>query len=191
MPTWHLGPQSSTGSGLHPSAVSTAATQQQEYHCCTVKSWTMLSVGWITLVCWNCHVTTPTGPHRPCRQPHNSKTIDAAGTGLMTVAGFGSLLSQRSARTTFPDLQNFRPGRVGQGRRAAAHTPHTNSPDRQLLRKQLTPSTTCLPAPCTCAPCMQLYGFRRVFAHTADIFFLRGIANPATVGVGLPRAVCV
>ncbi|KAF6259418.1 hypothetical protein COO60DRAFT_1008858 [Scenedesmus sp. NREL 46B-D3] len=59
-----------------------------------------------------------------------------AGTGLMTVAGFGSLLSERSARTTFPDLQDFRPGR--------------------------------------------LRGFRRVFAHTADIFFARGIAKPAT-----------
>lgn len=59
-----------------------------------------------------------------------------AGSGLMTVAGFGSLLSERSARTTFPDLQNFRPGR--------------------------------------------LRGYRRVFAHTADIFFVRGIARPET-----------
>lgn len=56
--------------------------------------------------------------------------------GLMTVAGFGSLLSERSARTTFPNLQNFRPGR--------------------------------------------LLGWRRVFAHTADVFFNRGIARPET-----------
>lgn len=56
--------------------------------------------------------------------------------GFMTVTGFGSLLSERSARTTFPDLQNFRAGR--------------------------------------------LYGYRRVFAHTADIFYARGIANVDT-----------
>lgn len=30
----------------------------------------------------------------------------------MTIAGFGSLLSERSARSTFPDLTNFRVGRV-------------------------------------------------------------------------------
>ncbi|KAF8058915.1 hypothetical protein HT031_005483 [Scenedesmus sp. PABB004] len=58
------------------------------------------------------------------------------GRGRMTVAGFGSLLSERSARSTFPDLQNFRPGR--------------------------------------------LRGWRRVFAHTADVFWARGIARPAT-----------
>ncbi|PNH05773.1 hypothetical protein TSOC_007925 [Tetrabaena socialis] len=57
--------------------------------------------------------------------------------GLMTVAGFGSLLSERSARYTFPELQNFRPGLV--------------------------------------------HGWRRVFAHTADVFFVRGIARPETV----------
>ncbi|KAG2491756.1 hypothetical protein HYH03_009917 [Edaphochlamys debaryana] len=56
--------------------------------------------------------------------------------GLMTVAGFGSLLSERSARFTFPDLINFRPGRV--------------------------------------------HGWRRVFAHTADVFYKRGIARPET-----------
>lgn len=56
--------------------------------------------------------------------------------GLMTIAGFGSLLSERSARYTFPDLQNFRPGRV--------------------------------------------HNWRRVFAHTADVFFTRGIARPHT-----------
>lgn len=40
----------------------------------------------------------------------------------------------------------------------------------------LVPSSVLLP---------QLYGFRRVFAHTADIFFVRGIANPATVSEGV------
>ena len=57
-------------------------------------------------------------------------------SGLMTVAGFGSLLSKKSAMSTFPDLVNFRPGR--------------------------------------------LRGWRRIFTHTADIFFKRGIARPDT-----------
>lgn len=56
--------------------------------------------------------------------------------GLMTVAGFGSLLSETSSRSTFPNLRNFRPGKVK--------------------------------------------NYRRVFAHTADIFYKRGIANLAT-----------
>ncbi|KXZ49783.1 hypothetical protein GPECTOR_19g234 [Gonium pectorale] len=56
--------------------------------------------------------------------------------GKMTIAGFGSLLSERSARYTFPDLTNFRVGRVD--------------------------------------------GWRRVFGHTADVFFARGIARPDT-----------
>ncbi|KAG5555152.1 hypothetical protein RHGRI_012626 [Rhododendron griersonianum] len=56
--------------------------------------------------------------------------------GLLSVCGFGSLLSERSARSTFPDLVDFRVARLN--------------------------------------------GFRRVFAHTAPIFFERGIANPET-----------
>ncbi|CAN8231900.1 unnamed protein product [Cochlearia groenlandica] len=51
----------------------------------------------------------------------------------ISITGFGSLLSERSARSTFPDLENFRVAK--------------------------------------------LHGFRRVFAHTAPIFFERGIAN--------------
>ena len=39
-----------------------------------------------------------------------------------TVAGFGSLLSERSARFTFPELENFREGRVRGWRRGFAHT---------------------------------------------------------------------
>ena len=54
----------------------------------------------------------------------------------LTILGFGSLLSERSASTTFPDLKNFRLGR--------------------------------------------LPNYRRVFAHPADIFFQRGIADLAT-----------
>ncbi len=40
----------------------------------------------------------------------------------MTVAGFGSLLSQKSARSTFPDLANFRLARVRGWRRVFSHT---------------------------------------------------------------------
>ncbi|EEC79057.1 hypothetical protein OsI_19621 [Oryza sativa Indica Group] len=58
------------------------------------------------------------------------------GGGRVSVVGFGSLLSERSARSTFPELEGFR---------VAA-----------------------------------LRGFRRVFAHSAPIFFERGIAIEAT-----------
>lgn len=56
--------------------------------------------------------------------------------GFFTVAGFGSLLSERSSRSTFPELQNFRAGKIK--------------------------------------------GWRRIFAHCADIFYERGIARPET-----------
>ena len=42
--------------------------------------------------------------------------------GLMTVAGFGSLLSERSARSTFPELTNFRLATIAGWRRVFAHT---------------------------------------------------------------------
>jgi len=41
--------------------------------------------------------------------------------GLVSVVGFGSLLSERSARTTFPHLQNFREARLRGWRRVFAH----------------------------------------------------------------------
>ena len=40
----------------------------------------------------------------------------------MTVAGFGSLLSERSARSTFPELTNFRLATIAGWRRVFAHT---------------------------------------------------------------------
>lgn len=40
---------------------------------------------------------------------------------LLTVAGFGSLLSETSARSTFPELQNFRLGHVSGYRRLFGH----------------------------------------------------------------------
>ena len=39
----------------------------------------------------------------------------------MTILGFGSLLSERSSRLTFPDLKNFRLGRLRNYRRVFAH----------------------------------------------------------------------
>lgn len=45
----------------------------------------------------------------------------ADGEGYMSVAGFGSLLSERSARTTFPSLVNFRVAKVRDYRRVFAH----------------------------------------------------------------------
>ncbi|GER27669.1 replicase polyprotein 1a [Striga asiatica] len=41
--------------------------------------------------------------------------------GLISVCGFGSLLSERSARSTFPDLINFRVAKLNGFRRVFAH----------------------------------------------------------------------
>lgn len=41
--------------------------------------------------------------------------------GMMSVVGFGSLLSQRSSQFTFPELQNFRLARLRGFRRVFAH----------------------------------------------------------------------
>lgn len=65
------------------------------------------------------------------------------GTRWFTICGFGSLLSERSARTTVPQLRNFRKARLATQKSAG-------------------------------------FSYRRVFAHTADVFFERGIADPAT-----------
>uniref|UniRef100_A0A7S0IWQ4 Gamma-glutamylcyclotransferase AIG2-like domain-containing protein n=1 Tax=Calcidiscus leptoporus TaxID=127549 RepID=A0A7S0IWQ4_9EUKA len=44
-------------------------------------------------------------------------------SGSITILGLGSLLSERSSRTTFPDLENFRLVIVKGYRRTFAHTP--------------------------------------------------------------------
>ncbi|KAL0393293.1 UNVERIFIED_CONTAM: hypothetical protein Sradi_2552100 [Sesamum radiatum] len=41
--------------------------------------------------------------------------------GLLSICGFGSLLSERSARSTFPDLINFRVAKLNGFRRVFAH----------------------------------------------------------------------
>eukprot|EP00877_Chromochloris_zofingiensis_P014569 jgi/Chrzof1/9366/Cz04g00060.t1 len=68
--------------------------------------------------------------------PHNHVTSHMIHPKLGTSHSSFMLPVERSARSTFPDLHNFRPGRV--------------------------------------------VGFRRVFAHTADIFWARGIAKADT-----------
>lgn len=45
------------------------------------------------------------------------------GSGAITILGLGSLLSERSARTTFPALRNFRIVRLRGYRRVFAHSP--------------------------------------------------------------------
>jgi len=47
----------------------------------------------------------------------------AASIKTITILGLGSILSERSARVTFPGLTNFRIGRVRGYRRIFAHTP--------------------------------------------------------------------
>ncbi len=58
--------------------------------------------------------------------PHGTELTDdfadvICDGNLLTVAGFGSLLSETSARSTFPELQNFRMGHVSGYRRVFAH----------------------------------------------------------------------
>ena len=51
-----------------------------------------------------------------------SAAAAASPTTTATILGLGSLLSERSSRTTFPDLKNFRLGRVSSGyRRVFGH----------------------------------------------------------------------
>ncbi|EPS58264.1 hypothetical protein M569_16552, partial [Genlisea aurea] len=41
--------------------------------------------------------------------------------GMISICGFGSLLSEKSARSTFPDLINFRAAKLSGFRRVFAH----------------------------------------------------------------------
>ena len=79
----------------------------------------------------------------------------------MSVAGFGSLLSVKSARSTFPDLLHFRQGKV-------------------CLRCNLTAGVAAAALSLQVFVHVQIQGYRRVFAHTAAVFFQRGIARPET-----------
>jgi hypothetical protein len=50
-----------------------------------------------------------------------SMITTASKDGMITILGFGSLLSERSSRMTFPALENFRLGRVPNYRRVFGH----------------------------------------------------------------------
>lgn len=52
---------------------------------------------------------------------HSSSSDDSSNLDEITILGFGSLLSLKSARLTFPTLKNFRLGRVPNHRRVFAH----------------------------------------------------------------------
>jgi hypothetical protein len=51
----------------------------------------------------------------------HTETVAESDEEFITILGFGSLLSEQSSRTTFPDLQNFRLGRVPNYRRVFGH----------------------------------------------------------------------
>ena len=51
----------------------------------------------------------------------SSEDAEKNDDGMVTILGFGSLLSERSSRMTFPELQNFRLGRVPNYRRVFGH----------------------------------------------------------------------
>jgi hypothetical protein len=56
----------------------------------------------------------------PSYRREEEKAEDDNGV-TMTIIGYGSLLSERSARSTFPNLKNFRLGRVPNHRRVFGH----------------------------------------------------------------------
>ena len=62
----------------------------------------------------------PPTPPTPFELPEDFRGL-ACEAGLMTIAGFGSLLSLTSALTTFPQLSDFRQGRLRGWRRVFAH----------------------------------------------------------------------
>jgi hypothetical protein len=52
-----------------------------------------------------------------------ARRLHSQASKTITILGFGSLLSERSARVTFPTLSNWRLGRVHGHRRVFAHSP--------------------------------------------------------------------
>ena len=55
------------------------------------------------------------------QRPSCHRASASAGDDTITIVGYGSLLSERSSRLTFPKLQNFRLGRIKDYRRVFAH----------------------------------------------------------------------
>lgn len=56
-----------------------------------------------------------------CELKDAGSFAEIAEAGMVSVVGFGSLISEKSARYTFPDLKNFRLGRIRNYRRVFAH----------------------------------------------------------------------
>jgi hypothetical protein len=117
--------------------------------------------------------STPTTatPHPPRRPAHGSELDDDLsqlddGSGWFTICGFGSLLSERSARSTLPDLRNFRKARLLNGGGGGGGGCGCGGGDGEGGGGGNRPPPT--------------FTYRRVFAHTADVFFERGIARPET-----------
>lgn len=74
--------------------------------------------------CFVCfHIARQQSHLLSCIQMSEGTTPSASSNddGLITILGLGSLLSERSSRMTFPDLQNFRLGRIPNYRRVFAH----------------------------------------------------------------------
>lgn len=59
--------------------------------------------------------------HSRTRLTSSLRNEDLIGIRTQTIIGYGSLLSEKSARTTFPDLINFRHGRIRDYRRVFGH----------------------------------------------------------------------
>jgi hypothetical protein len=60
-------------------------------------------------------------PSTMCEGKNNENNESSDIDDFITILGFGSLLSERSARTTFPNLKNFRLGRIPNYRRVFGH----------------------------------------------------------------------
>ena len=60
-------------------------------------------------------------PREPVSQKSASSSSAEDNEDMLTILGFGSLLSERSSRMTFPDLSNFRLARVPNYRRVFGH----------------------------------------------------------------------
>ncbi|MED6211243.1 hypothetical protein PIB30_071829 [Stylosanthes scabra] len=66
---------------------------------------------------------SPSTQHHPLTELNDESDFESllSPDGYISICGFGSLLSERSARSTFPDLLNFRVARLNGFRRVFAH----------------------------------------------------------------------
>ena len=64
---------------------------------------------------------TPTKLHASPPQSSSSSSSSPSSSEKITILGFGSLLSKKSSQLTFPNLSNFRLGKINNYRRVFAH----------------------------------------------------------------------